>query len=389
MSLIVQGDCMISVAWLTVPIADLNVGLPLRYDIFSENGEQIARLGERVTQHTKSSWGQLGFDRVYAKVVTEAKEDIHFQAYDTNVVQRLERNLNQANQIIGTVASNKKNHHTLTSLEFAQVCGEMLNSIQSDSSAALFLLASSLIKQTDQEAIQVANRCSQMSLLAMTIAYELGLVPAECQAIGTVAMLHDISLMAELDSDVDRSVFYRQHPLRSARIVQGIVGLPAKVISAVAQVHETMLGDGYPQGVYLGKYQRIAKVVGVADAFLTLTRRLQPESMPAAMNFHPADAVGYLMYQAIHGRYDTEIVKALISSGSLYPIGSSVILNDQTTATVHRSTKTAGSKPVIRRESDNSLIDLRYSQLKIAGPNRNAYDYQPLRKSQLDTLRIA
>lgn len=351
-----------SVAWLTVPIADLTVGLPLRYDIFSENGEQIARLGERVTQNTKSSWGQLGFDRVYAKVVTETKDEFKLQPYDSNVILKLEKNLQQANQVIRAIAGNKKMHHGLTSLEFNQVCGDMLNSIQADSSAALFVVASSLLKQTNHEAVQVAVRSSQMSLLAMAIGYELGLVPAECQAIGTVAMLHDISLMTELDGVIDKSAYYRQHPLRSSRIVQGIVGIPAKVISAVAQVHENMLGDGYPQGLYLGKYQRIAKIVGVADTFLTLTRSLQPESMPTAMNFHPADAVGYLMYQAIQGRYDTDIIRALVATGSLYPIGSSVVLNDQSTATVHRSTRTAGSKPIIRRDSDNSLIDLRYSQ---------------------------
>ncbi len=380
---------MISVTWLTVPIADLAIGLPLRYDIYSENGEQIARAGERVTQNTKSSWSQLGFDRIYAKVVTEGKEECHLAPYDAVVVQKLEENLERAKQIIQGLAGSKGKRFSLTSIEFSEVAAGMLEAIQSDSSAALFVIAKSLMMQTNREAVQIAQRSSQMSLLAMTIGYEMGLVPSECQSIGSVALLHDISLMTELDGVTDKSAYYRQHPLRSAKIVQAIIGMPAKVVSSVAQVHETLTGDGYPLGMHLGKYQRIAKIVGVADAFLTLTGSLQPDLMPTAMNFHPADAVGYLMFQAIQGRYDTEIIKALIASSSLYPIGSSVVLSDNSTATVHRSTRTSASKPVVRRDIDSGLVDLRFSQLRIVGPNREAMKYQPLRKSQLETLQIA
>ncbi len=80
-----------------------------------------------------------------------------------------------------------------------------------------------------------------------------------------------------------------------------------------------------------------------------------------------------------------DAVRALIRAGSLYPVGSSVKLSDDSTAVVLRSSRDAPSKPIVRLESQE-LLDLRNSHLSILGPERDSLNYSLLRKSQLGEI---
>jgi HD-GYP domain-containing protein (c-di-GMP phosphodiesterase class II) len=210
----------------------------------------------------------------------------------------------------------------------------------------------------------------------------------ECYIASTAALLHDISLMGfNFDAELeDQQEVYRQHPLHSASIVDAIVGINPKVAMAVAQVHEEVGPNGFPRGLSPSRIMPIAKIINLADTYITLTSRAQPAMFPPAKRFHPADAIGYIMYHAALGRFEVNTVRALVRASSLYPIGSTVELMDESTAVVFRSTRIAPSKPIVQLDSSKSLLDLRSSNINIRGPWRADTQFNLLRKSQLSEV---
>lgn len=375
-----------SLAWLTVPVSELEMGLPLRYDIFNDYGDLLATAGDEFSQGIKASWLQLGFDKVYAKVIQQSDQSSLMQPYDEKVLATLESNLKLAQEVIAEVARHRGQKQVVTSMEFNELTGDMFSGIQQDNSAALVVLARSLLGGGSDELQLIAERSARLSLLSMAIAFELGLVPSECTVVGTAAMLHDISLMNDKAQGQDEEDYYRQHPLISANIVDAIVGLNPKVSMAISQVHESPYGQGFPRGLKANRITPIARLINLADAYLTLTLQRQSRWMPIARNLHPADAIGYLMYQSRLGQFDSEMLLALIRATSVYPVGSPVILSDDSTGIVHRSSRTAGAKPIVQLATSKKFVDLRESNLTIRGPNRDAKRNNVLFKSQLNEI---
>lgn len=368
------------ISWHQMSVSELELDLPLRFDVFSESGDQIASAADVVSHATKSSWLQLGFDKIYIKVLTEATDQDLLLPHNKDVIRSIESNLELTVSVIQQVTEDRHKKVTVTSMEFDELCRDMLDNIQQDSAAALQVLANSLLSQANSHASEVAERNAQLSLISMAIAQEIGLVPAECRIVGMVAMLHDISLMVCSEEEANSVEHYRQHPFLSAKLCDQILGIDPKVVIGVSQVHESPTGDGYPRGLHGSRIHRAARIVNAADAFLTLTKSTQPRMMPQSQHFHPADAIGYLMFQAKQGQFEVEVIRAIVNTMSLYPVGSNVILSDQSKATVMRSTRSTGSKPVVFRD-DGKPLDLRYSGMSIVGPDRGIYE--TLHRSQL------
>ncbi len=374
--------------WLPIQLSQLELGLPLRYDIYTEGGDHLASAGDEFTQSVKAAWLQLGISTVCAKLEVEHSDESLVKPYNQEVLRRIEENLEMAAEIVFEIAARTSGKHAVTSMEFNELTSRMVSDIQIDNAAALVVFAQSLGKTNNDQSQQLADRCSKMALLCMIVANEMGLVPAECHIVGTAAMLHDISLMGfDLEMDpYEASEKYQQHPITSANMVDSIVGLNPKVGMAVAQVHESPAGDGFPRGLHVNRIMPAARIINLTDTFLTLTLPSQPPPMLTARNYHPADALGYLMYHAANGQFELDAVRALIRASSLYPVGSSVLLSDDSTAVVFRSTRIAPSKPIVRLDSTKELVDLRASSLAIRGPNRNRGGYSVLPKSLLGEI---
>lgn len=374
-----------SIQWLAVPISQLEIGLPLRYDIYNQAGDHLANAGDEFAQSQKASWIQLGFGDVYAKVCTPLNEDALLQPYDQAALQALRENVELISSVVLELGSSRTGKLSVTSMEFDELSSDVLRNVQADSAAALLVLAHSILNSHAAEDKLLADRCSQLAILSMAIAYELGLVPSECGIVGTAAMLHDVSLMGNSqDADGENAdEYYRQHPIQSSNIVDSLLGINPKVAMAVSQVHEMPLGDGFPRGLRANRISQAARIICLADIYLTLTSSRQPSIMPVGRGFHPADAIGYIMYHTALGQFAIETVKALIRVSSLYPIGSRVQLSDDSTATVFRSSGNVPSKPIVRLDSSQDLIDLRQSSLTILGPDRSLGNYNPLYKSDI------
>jgi putative nucleotidyltransferase with HDIG domain len=82
---------------------------------------------------------------------------------------------------------------------------------------------------------------------------------------------------------------------------------PDNIKACAFEHHESMLGNGYPQSLSAAEIHPMARVVSVADTYDALTTR---RSYNAPMR--PGDAID-LMNGKLKGRYDPDVLKALVS----------------------------------------------------------------------------
>ncbi len=246
------------------------------------------------------------------------------------------------------------------------IANEFLKELQGDSDQAV---AAVLNQVADQ---QLATRSVQLSVLSIAIARAMKLTDSEQSTVGSAALLHDMALFelpenerhSQLTMRPEARRIYESHPAIAYDMLERVRDIDGTVRIIVLQAHEQADGSGFPRRIAMARTHRLARIVNLADAYLTLTG-----GSPGDQNLLPADTIAYLMHHSCLGRFDSTATCGLVRAVSLYPLGSLVKLSDERTARVVR---VAAQKPVtpivMPNEGDRSLIDLSDSELLIAEP---------------------
>lgn len=228
---------------------------------------------------------------------------------------------------------------------------------------------------------EITERTVRMSVLAMAIAMEMGWDENLVREVGMSGLVHDWG-MYRLDETLrekkaslseDDRMAMRQHPLYTFEMLGKMQELSDSVRIAAAQVHEKLDGSGYPCGLKDAAIHPYAKILHVADAYVSLTE--QTWGRPAYAAY---DAMVYLLGQVKTRSISTEAVRALLNVIALFPIGSHVRLSDGSEARVIRRGTGVYTEPVVQRvgadrtlridASHSSIVDLSQSDLKVTAP---------------------
>ena len=381
-----------SIERIKVDISQLSLGLPLRYDLQTMQGNLLAPAGTEVTVALKKQWGLDGVR--FAEAIVRRVEHPENSANDPNtaphdplMLERLEGTIVKASEFVLNSATRIAQGDAAGVAEVKSLVQELKSEIASDVATVLTAFARSFCVDLSDNDELLAQRSSQLSLLGLLLAHQLDYTDDDQHSTAMAGLFHDIVLLDCVRSGDSRLAKsnYGNHSTLSAALFDSTVGSNPKVSIAISQVHEQIDGTGFPKQLRLGRITPISRVLNVADAYLTLTSQNQPAFFPEARSFHPADAIGYLMYHAARGRFDRRVVRALIDIASLYPVGCRVELSDMSTAVVMRSSNDSPSKPIVRIERGTSpIIDLRLSQLSITRPTLSAMDHcHRLRKSHI------
>ncbi|WP_158607626.1 HD-GYP domain-containing protein [Flexivirga caeni] len=124
------------------------------------------------------------------------------------------------------------------------------------------------------------GRSERVAKISELVGNELRLSPTEADALHFAALLHDVGMVAPVDSraadpdvrraDLDR---IRQHPARGVEMLRSI-GFLGHSITAIRHHHERWDGRGYPDGLAGPRIPQLARVLAVADAFCALVPRV-------------------------------------------------------------------------------------------------------------------
>ena len=209
-------------------------------------------------------------------------------------------------------------HHEIATLGFDD---QVLGRAKTVSSATLSVISKSpklvdlLAKLGD-----LSNDNTRHSMSVSVIASMLGVAqgwvkPGTIEKLALIGFLHDVGKTA-LPPDLinkrpealtgDDLIIYQSHPESGAQLLAQAKSVPDDVILAVKEHHELADGSGFPEGKRDLLLSPLARVISLADAFVTMVDE-DPKRMTAEK---AREAVEKLTFHKAH-LYNRDALKAL------------------------------------------------------------------------------
>jgi HD-GYP domain-containing protein (c-di-GMP phosphodiesterase class II) len=200
----------------------------------------------------------------------------------------------------------------------------------------------------------------QTMMLALSMGTTLGLPYHQLVELGIGCLMHDAGMLKLQRSLLGSSKPFTQvefievtrHPIVSFDMLREIPGVPHGAHMVVYQMHERCDGSGYPRGRTARQIHPLAKIAAVADVFVAM---ISPR--PHRPGMLPYHAMEQVLYGAQRGLFDREVVRALLKTISLFPIGSNVELSDGRLGRVLRANTADFSRPVVELWEPEDLAD--------------------------------
>ncbi len=238
---------------------------------------------------------------------------------------------------------------------------------------------SSSVKQAPNP--DFTERGVRLAILGMALAIELGWDEPNTRSVGLCGLVHDWGMfrlakklqnprVPLLAADWSEMV---NHPLHTVDMLSTMANISDEVCLAASQLHENCDGSGYPRGLGDEQIHPYAKILHVADAYITLTAEMR-----GRRPYLHYDAMVYLLHQVKAGRMEEKAMRGLVNVLTLFPIGSHVRLSDGSEAQVIRRSATQYTAPIVQRVGGNrqvrmddphpSIVDLSQSKLRVMAP---------------------
>ncbi len=189
------------------------------------------------------------------------------------------------------------------------------------------------------------------AMVAMSIGATLGLDRQTLMELGLGCLIHDAGMLRINEKSFqnrrvvgpDEFAEITKHPLRTFDLLErNLDQVPASSRMVAYQIHERCDGSGYPRGRAAHQIHPLAKIAGVADTFTALVAR-----RPYRPGMLPYHAMVKMLQDVGQGLYDAQVVRALLNTVSLFPIGSYVSLSDGRLGKVLRSNGDVYDRPVM------------------------------------------
>ena len=219
------------------------------------------------------------------------------------------------------------------------------NLIAADRPLVISFILSAHIPERD-----MAKALVDSAILAETIANFMHLPEDYIDDIVLGSLLHDCGMMRIPDAILNKKTALSDTEMQTVA-AHTIYGYKAalsefvyteRVAMLVLEHHERWDGKGYPNGLDKDSIEIGARIIAVVDAFV-------------AMTAHQAYRNALLGYDAMKTlladkgrRFDYEVIKAMIQSIGVYPIGSIVLMNDTSIVRVVGIAPEAPLRPLIR-----------------------------------------
>jgi hypothetical protein len=234
-----------------------------------------------------------------------------------------------------------------------------------------------------------------VAMLAMAIGTTMGYDRQALLDLGVGCLIHDVGMLA-----VDQKAYGHGRTLSTDNLLTNVdhpvivfdlirphmerIPLASRMVAY--QMHERCDGSGYPRGHKGSRIHPLAKIAAVADVFVTLVSP-RPHRAPIIPYF----AMETVLRDGTDGLYEAAVVRALLNTVSLFPLGSFVALNDRREARVLRARGVAYHTPVVEvwnaRARKTEVIDLsEHKDLKVVRALANPSHWPTEAVSRVRTL---
>lgn len=351
-------------------------GERLPFDLYDESGMLLLAAGQPVTDEMLVRMHNRGVTHIPNSFPAEAeknliktgqervRQQLASQPYSNDRESDLRKMIVEALSILGDVKTAVIERERINIDTLLDVTDSFIAQATDDVDLAVI----TILDESDFN--QIESHALTLGVIGMLIAREIPLIGNdEVADVGIAGFLHEMSLgRLTRHDDLEIGRFsetdfttYSCHPLLSFELCDSIYRLSARAKIGMRQVHEQLDGSGFPCGISGYQINRVGLILNVANAFLTLgTPSL---GRPA---FAPYDALLCLLHQVGSHRCDETAVRGLLRLTSLFPLGSRVLLSDNSEALVIRSNSPNYSQPIVQRFDDGEVINLVESHLSIA-----------------------
>lgn len=181
----------------------------------------------------------------------------------------------------------------------------------------------------DVEDYQAANTV-HVAILSVKIGMGLLYDSAALEQLALAGLLHDLGMWLTPHGIIEKAGSLNEaelgrvhaHPEEGRRMVASLGNTYDWLATAIAQEHERWDGSGYPCRLKGGDITEQAQIIGLADVLDAL---ITPR--PYHPRLVPHQALRGLLVQHKH-KFQPRLLKTMVDQLSLYPVGTSVRLND-------------------------------------------------------------
>ncbi|MFC1699065.1 HD-GYP domain-containing protein [Candidatus Omnitrophota bacterium] len=216
-------------------------------------------------------------------------------------------------------------------------------------------------------------------IIALAMGIQMGLNKSKLHSLAAAALIHDLGMFSAEELIAQPAKLTAQewaqvkdHVSRSLEFVCRVgLSRDQTLKQIIAQHHERANGQGYPAGLQAEAINDVAQTLGLADTYEALTHR-----RPYRQEKAPHHALKEIIGPSKH-LFESEVIKALITKMSIYPVGSMVWLNTGDIAKVISANPQAPFNPkvlILLHENGQSLaepkaLDLsQHISINIRGP---------------------
>ena len=180
-------------------------------------------------------------------------------------------------------------------------------------------------EQTDKNFL--VNHAMRSTIIALTVGIRLRLQFTQLIELGQACILHEIGMLrlppqlyiTDKKLQPQEKAKLASHPILGYELVKE-VGFTLPIQRAVLEHHEKDNGSGYPRHIASDSISTYAKIIAVACAF---------EAITAPRHYRSARPKYEAMLEILrnsNNQYDENVIKALLYSFSIFPIGVYVYL---------------------------------------------------------------
>ena len=246
-----------------------------------------------------------------------------------------------------------------------KIVSDLFSILQTQRSGIVgFILGGEIIE------MELAKNSINTAILSIIIGEHMGLPRHRLLQVATGALLHDVGMLKVPESilgkegklDDGEMQAMKAHTFYGYKLIVNELLYADEVGKAAAQHHERWDGEGYPARLSGQNIDIGARIISVADAFEAM---VSPKAWRDQM-------VGYQAMKNLLSdnarRFDPDIIKAMIQSMGIYPVGSIVLMNNSVIARVIESHKEAPLRPIIQvlidefakpyTQNEGEIIDL-------------------------------
>jgi len=310
-----------------INIGDLQVGMPLRFDVFDSNDRLLLGRGNRIT--SEGQLGRLIKEGVFYPAPSDREdarsEDSTRLAPDENRVARevsTFKILDDCSHRLDALLDRPSRTSETDSFvdEIMTLVRRVQRCCQFDGDAALaYVLLGRAPRYTVRQHMNVAILTALMLSRMASVRAQAALAAALTMNIGMLALQEELYWTSN-PLGQDQRAALRQHPDMSVLALRERgVGDPAW-LEIVAQHHEALDGSGYPRGIGGVEIRREARVIVLADRYngMVMNRAYRPGVAP--------DQALKVLARRDASALDPEMLAVLIKAIGVYPPGTVVAL---------------------------------------------------------------